>query len=228
MNPGTWAVVPVKPFADAKRRLAPLLDAAERHALARAMFLDVLGALLGARALAGILVVTGDAEAAAIAQRAGARVLAEPRNRGTSAAADEAALHLAGRRCTTMLVLPADLPLLRSADVEAIVLAHRGARAVTLVRATADGGTNALCCSPPGIIAARFGETSFRHHCDATRAAGIDPRVVANDRVGRDIDRPDDLIDFATSRTSTHTYRYLFEAAILERLDGSRREREAS
>ena len=54
-----WAAVPVKEFAGAKQRLAPLLTPAAAQALAAAMLEDVLAALAGAP-LAGIMVNTVD------------------------------------------------------------------------------------------------------------------------------------------------------------------------
>jgi 2-phospho-L-lactate guanylyltransferase len=84
LAPQLWAVLPVKSLACAKRRLAPLLDGDERRRLARAMLEDVLEACAGAASLAGILVVTADDEAAAIAKEAGARVLPEADERGTN------------------------------------------------------------------------------------------------------------------------------------------------
>ncbi len=62
-----WAVVPVKEFARAKQRLAGLLSAGLRQKLADAMFEDVLESLSAVNDLAGIVVVTVDPEAGAIA-----------------------------------------------------------------------------------------------------------------------------------------------------------------
>src|SRR5262245_62763501 len=70
-----YAVVPIKDTSDAKRRLAGMFGAARRQELALAMFEDVLATLAGVRELAGILVVTVDPAAAAIAPRYRARVL---------------------------------------------------------------------------------------------------------------------------------------------------------
>ena len=50
-----WAVVPVKLFADTKRRLMPVLAYDERAALARTMLEDVLSVLTRTLSLAGIM-----------------------------------------------------------------------------------------------------------------------------------------------------------------------------
>jgi 2-phospho-L-lactate guanylyltransferase len=203
---GLWAVVPVKLFAESKQRLATLLDRDQRIALVRAMLEDVLAGLTQSPALAGVLVITGDGEAAAIARAMGALVIADDENAGTSAAATRAARHLAASGSPGMLVVPADVPLITPADVDTIVAVHRNAPAVTLVPASMDGGTNALACSPPDALPLCFGEESYTRHRDAALAHGIEPQTVRLPRIGRDIDRPEDVADFLLHPSPTRTY----------------------
>jgi 2-phospho-L-lactate guanylyltransferase len=221
-HPTLWAVVPVKAFAFAKQRLAPLLVAHERAALARAMFQDVLQVLARSPFVAGALVVTQDVEAAAMARRAGAGVLSDPPEAGLVPALRHAARTLADARRAGMLVVPADLPLITSADIELISLGHRSFPAVTLVAAGSDGGTNALACSPPDAMPLFFGEDSFRRHRDCARALGLAPRVLTLPRFGRDIDRPEDLLAFLERASATHTHAYLVASGIARRLRGPR------
>lgn len=216
---GLWAAVPVKLFAQTKRRLMGLLSRGEREDLAGAMLEDVLAALTCTPCLAGVLVVTGDARATAIAQAAGALVISDDENTGTSAAVANAARHLAHARRQGMLVVPADVPLITAADVEAIVAAHRAAPSVTLVPAGADGGTNALAVSPPDAIAFHFGEASFRRHEESAAACGIEPQVLALARIQHDIDRPDDLANFLLTPSPTRTHAYLTASGIARRLN---------
>ena len=215
---GLWAVVPVKLFAQTKRRLMPLLARHERGALARAMLADVLSALGRTHLLAGILVITGDADAAATARAAGASVLADDKNAGTTAAVTLAAAHLAGAGCDGMLVIPADVPLITPADIETIVAAHCVAPSVTLVPASIDGGTNALACSPPHAVEVCFGDDSCRRHREAARSRGIEPQIVQLEHLGNDIDRPADLATFLLRPSPTQSYAYLTSSGIAERL----------
>jgi 2-phospho-L-lactate/phosphoenolpyruvate guanylyltransferase len=223
-NPGLWAVVPVKLFAHAKRRLMPLLSFHERRTLAGAMLGDVLSALVRAPCLTGVLVVTGDHSAQAMAQAAGAVVLNDSDNAGMNAAVDKAARRLADAGRSGMLVIPADVPLITTADVETIVLVHRAGPSVTLVPAGNDGGTNALACSPPLAVPCRFGEDSLREHREAARVAGITAGILRLERVGHDIDRPDDLAQFLLRPSPTRSYAYLVSSGIAERLRGAYRD----
>jgi 2-phospho-L-lactate guanylyltransferase len=215
---GLWAVVPVKRFDRTKRRLMPHLASHERGALARAMLADVLSALVRTHSLAGIMVITGDADAEAMARAAGALVIPDLENAGTTAAVARAALHLAGIGGDGMLMVPADVPLITPEDIEMIVAAHHPAPSVTLVPASVDGGTNAFACSPPGAVSCCFGDDSFRRHRDAARACGIEPKILELEHVGLDIDRPNDLATFLRRPSPTQSYVYLTVNGIAERL----------
>jgi len=215
---GLTAVVPVKLFRRTKQRLAPLLSGEERAGLSRAMLEDVLAALVRAPSLAGILVITGDATAAAVAQAAGALVMDDTENAGTTAAVEAAARHLEGIGHGGMLVVPADVPLITPADIEAILASHHAAPSVTLVPASADGGTNALACSPPRALPFAFGEASFRRHRDAARACGIAPAIVSLERVGNDIDHPEDVARLLQHAPTTRAHAYLAGIGISGRL----------
>lgn len=217
-RPLLWAVVPVKSFALAKQRLAPLLSPQERAGLARAMFGDVLRVLAYNPHLAGTLVVTADAEAAAMARCAGVEALEDVPNDGLNPALQHAAQHLAHAGRAGMLVVPSDLPMITSADIELIALAHGLAPAVTLVAAHNDGGTNALACSPPSAIPFCYGEDSFHLHRGAALSRGLVSRVLTLPRFGCDIDRPADLLEFLRHAVPSRTRSYLTENGIARRV----------
>ena len=127
-----WVVVPVKPFAFAKRRLATILSEGERALLARAMFTDLLTTLAGCARISGVVVVTREKAVAPIAARFGVVVLpeAEP---GLSKAVLQGARYLREQNVNSLLMLPTDVPLARSAEIDQVVARHGWAPAVTLV-----------------------------------------------------------------------------------------------
>jgi 2-phospho-L-lactate guanylyltransferase len=215
------AVVPVKLLAQTKQRLSALLSPAERQAFACAMLMDVLAALTRS-SLDGVVVITADARAAAIARDAGVAVLPDRENAGIAAAASQAAREFAASRRASMLVLPADIPLITPDDVTRVIEAHGGTPAITLVAAR-DGGTNAIASSPPDAVPFCFGDASFRAHCDAARMRGIEPRVIELERVAFDIDRPQDLLDFAAQPSATSSYAWLAKTDVLQRVRSSAR-----
>ena len=203
------AVVPVKDLGNAKQRLAGVLDHQARTALFRAMLEDVLEALAGATSLAGIVLVTRDEEAIALAESYGAQCLIEPENRGHTAAVEFAAAALARRGAGALLQVPGDIPRVTCEEIEAVIAAHAPAPAVTIAPSRDHHGSNAVLCSPPDVFPFRFGDDSFHPHLAAARAIGIEPTVVERAGIGLDIDTPDDLEAFLASPSDTRAYRLL-------------------
>lgn len=212
-----WAVVLVKPFRLAKQRLSGVLDAAERTELARVMLGDVLTAVEACESLAGVIVVTADRNAAAVARRHGAIVLMETAAVGMNAAVARVVKYLTGRADAGIVVVPADVPHVSPDDIEEMIALIRNTPAIALVRSN-DGGTNLLACRPSGVIAPSFGPDSFNAHCVAAVRKGITPTVWLAPHLSLDIDRREDLDDFVSRQSSTGTHAYLSRLNIQQRL----------
>jgi 2-phospho-L-lactate guanylyltransferase len=200
-----WAVVPVKEFARAKQRLAALLSPRMRQQLAAAMFEDVLDALSAARGLAGIVVVTVEPAAAAIAQRYRATVWTEGARDGHTGAVTAAAHRLAANG-SAMLTMPGDIPRVTVADVASLLTAHAGGAAFSIAPAWDERGSNAILCAPADLVPLRFGPDSFFPHLAAARALGLTPTVIRNDAIALDIDEPAELARFMAKRSPTRTW----------------------
>lgn len=213
-----WAVVPVKERDRAKERLAPRLPPATRQALALAMLEDVLNAVVAARRMAGVAVVTVDAAACRLAQRYGVRIIEDGARDGHTGAVAAAARQLAAEGCGGMLTLPGDIPLVTTHEIEQIVAAHRPAPAFTIVPSHDERGSNAVLVSPPDAVPLRFGEDSFFPHLRAAEACGIAPTVLLLPGIALDIDQPADLDRFLRRPSATRTCALLDEAAIVAAL----------
>jgi 2-phospho-L-lactate guanylyltransferase len=183
-------VVPAKRFDQAKQRLSGVRDGAARAALAAAMLGDVLEQLSGAAGLAGVLVVTSDTEATAIAGSFGAAVLADPADSGVNDAVAYGVSKLGLLGASAAIIAPSDIPFVTSEEISS-VLAALEQTAVVLAPATRDGGTNILGLSPPDVIAPAFGPDSFARHCELAR--DLRPAVIPLEGAGHDIDEPADL-----------------------------------
>jgi len=193
------ALIPVKGFSNAKQRLSPLLDAADRELFAEVMFRDVLKQVLKARGLAETCVVTGDNKVAEIATSLGAQVIREEAEKGETDAVDFARLELKQLGREAVLVIPGDLPLVRSADIEEVLAeVPNGASFpfALLVPSHDRMGTNALLLAPPDIIKLRFGYDSFSYHMSQVSAHGLPVRFIENEHIALDIDEPKDLERF--------------------------------
>lgn len=213
-----WAVVPVKDLASAKQRLADVLNPVERCALFRAMLEDVLGALVDAKGLGGLIVVTRDPDAVALAEGYGARVLGEDADCGHTAAVTAAARTLAAEGKAGLLTVPGDVPLVTRGEIEAVLAAHGAAPAVTIVPARDEAGSNCIACSPPDAMPFRFGEDSFFPHLDAARRQGMEPRILHLPGLGLDIDTAADLTMLLARPGQSRAQAYVHSSGIAARL----------
>jgi 2-phospho-L-lactate guanylyltransferase len=211
-----WAVVPIKELDGAKQRLAPLLTPAERRALIEVMMGEVLEAVAGARSLAGILVVTLDPEATALAKRLGARIVTDGAREGHTGSVTAGLRLLAREGRGGMITLPADIPAATAQEIDLVVAAHLPAPSFTIAPAHDDLGSNAVTCSPSDAVPLRFGDNSYFPHLDAARAKGIEPTVIRQPGIAMDIDHPVDLASFLRMPQSagTRTRAFLEDAGI--------------
>ena len=191
-----WAIVPVKELDGAKQRLAGLLSPAQRRALIEVMVGEVLEAVAGAKGLAGIMVVTLDPQVTALATRLGARVVTEGARDGHTGSVTAGLRLLAREGHGGMITVPGDIPAATSAEIDAVLAAHREAPSFTIAPAHDDLGSNAVVCSPPDAVPLRFGENSYFPHLAAARRCGIEPTIVRLPGIAMDIDHPADIAAF--------------------------------
>jgi 2-phospho-L-lactate/phosphoenolpyruvate guanylyltransferase len=190
-------LVPIKMLVGAKQRLANTLNSEERLALARAMCSDVLQTLAIWRSRPPVALVTTDSFARDLAARFNFEVIAD-NNTGETSAIEIATADCKARGFKSTLILPADIPLIEIAELEAIFTAAPPAGAV-LVPDAAGRGTNAAWRSPPDLFPLRFGNDSYLPHLAAARATGLTCEVLQLPGIARDIDRPEDLLEVAAA-----------------------------
>jgi 2-phospho-L-lactate guanylyltransferase len=185
-------LVPVKNLANAKQRLSSVLDPAARRELAQAMCADVLETLAHWQRRPPVTVVTSDAYASDLALRLTFEVIADDANPGETGAIEMATALCRDQGATYTLVIPADIPLLDSSELDRI-MESTSPRGSVLVPDAAGRGTNAALRSPADLFPLRFGNDSFLPHQAAARATGLPCVVLELPGIALDVDRPEDL-----------------------------------
>jgi 2-phospho-L-lactate/phosphoenolpyruvate guanylyltransferase len=191
-------LVPVKNLAGAKQRLSSILTAKERFALAQAMCEDVLQELANWQRRPPVAVVTSDSSVRDLAVRFNFEIIADD-NSGETSAIEMATAVCRRRGAESTLVLPADIPLLESAELQKI-LDNAPAGGAVLAPDAAGRGTNAAWRSPGDLFPLRFGNDSFLPHLAAAKATGLPWVVLELPGIARDVDRPEDLRELAGAR----------------------------
>lgn len=189
---GLWAVLPVKPLAEAKSRLASALPPSLRLRLSRKMLYHVLDALAETRSITQCIVVSRDRGVLTIADKRGFVSLLE-QGKDLNAALTQATQFAQKHGAEAVLNLPSDLPLIEAGDLEAAWSLALEEPAVVIAPSRLDGGTNLLLVRPPGLLIYRFGQGSFAIHCEQARSLGVALFVVRSLQFALDVDTPDDL-----------------------------------
>ncbi len=188
-----WAVVPVKPLGQGKSRLRDVLTSSERRDMGREMMLRTLVVLASTPGIARTLVVSQDAEVLALAEREGAQAVPEGRVLHLNRALKRATRVATQSGASAVLVLPADLPLLEREQVERLLVLAGDRPVVVIAPDRKRQGTNALLCSPPGLIEYAFGRDSYAHHQARVRRAGARLEICVLPELELDLDSPEDL-----------------------------------
>jgi len=198
----TVAILPMKPFEQAKQRLAPALGAGHRRALAEAMFSDVLLAIRRTQAIDQTYLITKDRTALRMVGGGDVTVIDDTASSHSEATGLGIARALA-EGAARVLLLPGDCPMIDPAELGAL-LAHPVAERSALIVPDRHGeGTNALLLTPPDSLTPSFGEGSRQRHLDLAIAQGASPQVIDVPSLALDVDTPEDFDVLMATLAST-------------------------
>ncbi|WP_030085003.1 2-phospho-L-lactate guanylyltransferase [Streptomyces baarnensis] len=202
---GPWSlVVPLKPLARAKSRLGRAAGEAARPLLALAFAQDTVAAALACARVRDVVVVTDDAAAAAALSALGARIVPDAPGAGLNAALAHGARSVrAVRPAAAVAALNADLPALRTGELER-VLDFASAFPSAFLRDAAGIGTTFLSAASGAEFRPAFGGPSGSRHL----ASGAVEIVLSGvNSVRRDVDTGEDLRVALALGVGPHTAR---------------------
>ena len=209
-------LIAAKELTFAKTRLGSRLGAAERRALAAAMFRDVLAAAMSARQADHVALISSDRGLLELARAAGALVIDEEFPRGLNNAVRLATAALVGEGARTVVTLLSDIPLVTGVDIDTVIDAVPPAPGVVLVPSRDLTGTNMLARSPGDVLATKFGSNSLARHLEECRRLNLACQVVNLPRPAIDLDVVADLLEFMRVPSTTHTFRQLARLGLAE------------
>lgn len=210
-----FTLVPVKKLSETKKRLSSILDAEERRDFALRMLLDVLKAISASR-VDRTVVISSDRDVERLSFNSGMTSLSdtgEELNRVL-----ENATHWSVREgAQSVLILPADVPLVTSVDINRMVSLCSDGPSVA-VSPSHRGGTNALMRNPPIVMRTLFGPESFKKHLDEASKLGIQAGIYKSPGLSLDIDLPEDLEFLFRLGEGTESQRFLKSKEVHKRI----------
>lgn len=190
----TFAILPVKRFEGAKRRLEGALPAGPRRALAEAMYVDVLTALRRAQGIDRVLVLTADPAAQRVAEGYDALPLDDPSESGQNHALERGITHARELGASRVLCVAGDCPMLDPAEIDALLGRPRTADRYAVILPDRHGsGTNGLLLCPPDGMRPAFGRDSLARHRAMAEEAGLAVEIAELESFALDVDTPDDF-----------------------------------
>ena len=184
---GACALIAIKARAQCKTRLAEVLTPSERIDLVRSMLTSVLAAAGNASTVHQVIVISPERDTVP----AEVPVLADT-GESLNSALVQAHTVLREFGCQEVVVLPADLPRITSAEIDELVRAGR-AGGFAIATDAAGVGTNALCLVATEAFRFQFGPDSRRLHLQEAQRLGANPQTLHLPGLEFDVDSPADL-----------------------------------
>jgi 2-phospho-L-lactate/phosphoenolpyruvate guanylyltransferase len=188
-----FAIVPAKQFEKGKSRLAPLLDIYDRVNLGELLLDSTLHTLENATTLYSTVVISTDVRAKKIAKMHGAVFVDEGKPIGVNNAVNMANDYCVRSGAVATVVVPNDLPLALSEDIDMICNAAKDYdRCLIICPSAKYDGSNVLLRRPPKLIDSHYDNNSFNMHIDAAKKIGAKIKIILSQRMMRDLDTLED------------------------------------
>ncbi len=185
--------MPAKQFEKGKSRLASLLDICDRVELGELLLDSTLHTLENATALYSTVVISTDVRAKRIAKMHGAIFVDEGKQIGVNNAVNLANDYCARAGAVATVVVPQDLPLALSEDIDMICnSAKEYDRCLIICPSARYDGSNVLLRRPPKLIDSHYDNNSFNMHINAAKKIGAKIKIILSQRMMLDLDTLED------------------------------------
>lgn len=196
----------VEDFSNAKHRMSGVLSRKERAGLARSMYLDVVTAILGARSLDRVVVLTPSVEVGEMTPSSEFDILIEDTTLNHTYEANRVMAQLTS--IGTVIAISADLPVLKSIEID--VALNECEMDLGLIPSMDGARVNGTIMHPNMRTEMAFGPGSLQRGLSACRSAGIPFKILNVGGIAFNVDSADDLISFLQSEPEpTHTWQYI-------------------
>ncbi|MHA1377815.1 MAG: 2-phospho-L-lactate guanylyltransferase [Candidatus Helarchaeota archaeon] len=204
-----FIIIPVKSAKFAKLRLAPILDTKQRKNLCINMYKDVIKAVDETKTENKLLTISSDPSILRIGRKFG-DIITENTQSEINSSINVAISRALENHAESVLIIPADIPLILSNDIDEIFKYKIKAPTMIITPSIRKNGTNLLYLAPPDIVEIQYGENSFQKHLEkASKIENLNLIIHKSENISLDIDLPEDLKLFLKLTSQTLTYQYL-------------------
>jgi len=185
-----FAVVFATESVGLKRRLSAGFNPEERRLLSSAMLEDVLTALKSS-IIHEVVVVGSDSNIVEVADKFGVSFISQGQT-VLASAVRKAIEWCVEKKADVVLILPVNIPMVSSRDIDGIV--ELGSKESSVVLSPAlNGGMNALFLNPPDVIQACFGPGCFFKNVEAAIKKDVAVKFYSSRELAMDMGSEEDL-----------------------------------
>ena len=184
------AIVPVKTFSKAKKRLN--LQQAVKEKICNLMLQEVLKTVSNCELINKIVLVSKDEAALKIGRQFGAVEIFDNES-GVNDAVSLADQYLSDKEFDCSVIFPQDIPIMTSSHIGNLLNFVKSNRSVIIVPSRQFNGTNALVRCPADIMKTSYDMGSYTFQMDAARTKTENISIALIRRMMLDIDDEHDL-----------------------------------
>lgn len=191
-----YTIIPIKSLKDGKKRLESFLTSSERKELILALLHDVLNAATESKLSDHVLLITHDPEIIESTLKWNLpklKFLLEPTAQGTNEAVQFALNWSLSEGASSILIIPADIPLIKASDIDDLIELGHAQNSIILVPSQRKDGTNAVFMKPPNLVGVWYGIDSFQKNIKTIVDRNIPYKILENPSFALDIDLKEDL-----------------------------------
>ena len=186
----TAAIIPVKTFSKAKKRLN--LQQAYKEKICSLMLQEVLNTLSNCKLVNKIVLVSKDEAALKIGRQFDVIEIFDNES-GVNDAVSLADQYLSDKKFDCSITFPQDIPIMTSSDIDNLLGFVKSKSSVIIVPSRQFNGTNALVRCPVDIMETRYDMGSYTFQIDAARTKTENISIALIRRIMLDIDDESDL-----------------------------------
>ncbi len=187
----TAVIIPVKTFSSAKSRLDLPTD--KKEELCESMLDEIVRTISNSSKIEKILIVTKEKKAIRIGKKYNAEIIIDKNEEGVNSAVALADMHLLENDFHASIVLPQDIPYIKTQDIDFMLNHKMHPNFVIVVPSRRFDGTNALVRMPVDLIKTHYDEDSYKIHMNAAKEKTFNVAMVFVKRIMLDVDSHEDL-----------------------------------
>jgi 2-phospho-L-lactate guanylyltransferase len=206
-----YIIIPIKSLLNSKKRLEPFLTPNQRRTLVLDLLKDVISAATKSKLTDGILLVTPDTAIIETIRKwdfPKIQYLLEPEELGTNQAVQFAILWCLKKPISSILIIPADLPLLTATDIDQLIQLGESKFPLIIAPSQRKDGTNAFYQRPPDLIQVWYGNNSYQKNLGTISSNKIPFKIMETPAFALDIDLKEDLIALRDSHVASNTFEF--------------------